>query len=266
MSNHCKINNQKFFLIKKEEKEMKLLETLKTTEKREKRNLRVEKTGAVIFIALLVGAVWSATKPYGITPYVCLLIALILGLTICVWTKVEQNNIKRQDEEALKPIMDIVDEVLNRYSLDQYEEITSEYTLREITDFEYCFERADFLGCFREYFVISAENKNLKGLKKECSDEELNVGIAAILMTALFEFKAYESLYIDDESAEDILNLLIYEKVLEKFFKGESNIFVRNCKNIIDKAYFQLEEKQEQLDYMYLNFCEEYVKEAAKKK
>lgn len=245
---------------------MKLLETLKTTDKREERMLRIEKAETVIFIALLVGAVWSETKPYGITPYVCLFIALISSLTICAWSKAEQDSIERQDEKALKPIMDIVDEVLNRYSLDQYEEITSEYTLREITDFEYCFERADFLGCFREYFVISAENKNFKGLKKECSDEELNVGIAAILMTALFEFKLYESPYIGDESAEDMLNLLIYEKILERFFRGESKTFVKACKNAVDKAYFQLEEAQEQLDYMYLNFCEEYVKEAAKKK
>ena len=245
---------------------MKLLETLKTIDQREERTFRIEMFGAVIIIALLVGAVWFATKQYGIMPYVCILIALILVLTTFAWTKVLQNNVEKQDEEALKPIMDIVDEVLNGYSLAQHEEITSEYTLKEISSFKYCFERVDFLVCFREYFVTSAENKNFKGLKKECSDEELKIGIAAILMVALFEFKVYELPYISDESSEDMLNLLIYEKILERFFKGESNIFVKKCKDIVAKAYFQLEEEQEQLDYMYLRFCDEYAKETAKKK
>lgn len=265
MSNQCKItNNQKFFRIKKEEKEMKLLETLKTIDQREERTFRIEMFGAVIIIALLVGAVWFATKQYGIMPYVCILIALILVLTTCAWTKVLQNNVEKQDEEALKPIMDIVDEVLNGYSLAQHEEITSEYTLKEISSFKYCFERADFLGCFREYLVTSAENKNFKGLKKECSDEELKIGIAAILMTALFEFTLFE--FSANKEKEDMFNLYIYEKILERFFKGESKTFVKDCKYIVVEAYFQLEEEQEQLDYMYLRFCDEYAKETAKKK
>ena len=61
-----------------------------------------------------------------------------------------------------------------------------------------------------------------------------------------------------------MFNLYVYEKILERFFKGESKTFVKDCKDIVAEAYFQLEEEQEQLDHMYLRFCDEYAKEAAK--
>ena len=243
---------------------MKLLESLKLTDKMEERNFRIEKVGIVIFIAILVGSVWSAAKLLEYTPYVCLAIALVFGLSLCCWSKVMKEIIKNRDEIALRPIMEIVDNVLSRLFLDQYQEIISEYTLREISRIRYCFDRTEFIRCLREYLVISARNENFKCMKKECSDEELKVGIAAILMTALFEFTLFE--FPTNKEKEDMFNLYVYEKILERFFKGESKTFMKDCKDIVAEAYFQLEEEQEQLDYMYSNFCDEYAKEAAKKK